>query len=527
MTMKAWIKEQEVTLGELFYLLSFAPLLFAKGIGLYDGQRIFTVFVAVAFAFGIGKLLITKYTVRDILWITGLVILSAIVYKVSCEKGILFYVWMIIGMKNVRLKTVMQWGLKIWSAAFCGIFFLSLFHIHDTVYKVHEKLGLGHIFRWSMGYPHPNVLHISYLVLLLFIVYHLRERFNWKICLLMFMGNCYIFMYSVSYTGFAIVTLYLAGNMYWIYRKKLAKPERIICEFIFPLCVLLSIGGPILLTGKAFDIINRLLNTRLYLSGLFLKWENITLFGNNIGQITSAVATMDNSYVYGLIAYGVIVFTLLAAGYMILIHSYVKQQKGIELLIIFAVLAAGLTEPFLFNTSYKNVTLLFMGEVLFAQSAKGRDIFLHFRGKALEDNRIRLKGIDFHELGAAWKAAAGSKKLYFTLVSAVIAFVCVVIYTRSAVEYSGVIVPREHCADIEEDSSIYIDGDSADLYEDYLILDYEDAAAPMELFEGNILKVDMLRGTVSSGIFGYVISYYAMVTAVLVCKRRTRGRDEK
>ena len=134
----------------------------------------------------------------------------------------------------------------------------------------------------------------------------------------MFAGNCYIFLYSISYTGFAITTVYLLANLYWQSRGKFGKIEQIVCECVFPLCVLLSVAGPLVLKGKLFDIVNKLLNTRLYLSSLFLKKENITLFGNNIGSLTSAVKTMDCSYVYGLIAYGVLFFGSITVGYICL-----------------------------------------------------------------------------------------------------------------------------------------------------------------------------------------------------------------
>ena len=103
------------------------------------------------------------------------------------------------------------------------------------------------------------------------------------------------------------------------------------------------------------------------MSSLFLKKENITLFGNNIGSLTSAVKTMDCSYVYGLIAYGVLFFGAITVGYICLIHKYVKEQRGIELLMVFALLAAGLTEPFLFNTSNKNIYFLFFGADIFGR----------------------------------------------------------------------------------------------------------------------------------------------------------------
>lgn len=522
------LKVRQVPLGEILYVLSFVPLLFAKGIGLYDGQPLFTCFVLMALAFGIAKLAVTKYSFKDMLLIAGLVALSLIVYKYSTEKGILFYTWMIIGMKDVRLKEVMRWGLGIWSVAFGGTLFVSLFCLHDTLYKVHDKLGLGHIFRWGLGYPHPNVLHVSYLILLVFLVYHIRERFNWKTAFWMFLGNCYIFLYSVSYTGFVIITVYLLGNLYWKYRGRFGKIEQVLCECIFPACVLVSVLGPLVLKGKAFAIVNKLLNTRLYLSGLFLKRENISLFGNNIGLLTNQVKTMDSSYVYALIAYGVVTFAVIIVGYLYLIHKYIKEQKGMELMMIFALLAAGLTEPFLFNTSYKNISLLFMAEAIFSHKQPVEEKFrLAIKGKTIGDVSIAVRTIDMQAVKQRAKKAFAGKKKYFVMFSSVIAVVCMVLYSINVPHYEGVIVPRVHCADVAEDSSIYLQTDKSELYEDYLILGYQDAETPMELFKGNIVTLEQIRGTLSSGLWSLGISYCVIAAVFFVLYGKTKVLYEK
>lgn len=525
--MGSLIKKETIPLGEILYGLSFGTLFFAKGIGLYDGQGIFTCFVMLSLFFGIGKLAVTKYSWKDFFFIAGMIALSLAVYQHSGEKGILFYTWMIVGLKNVRLETVMRWGLKIWSVSFVGMFIYSLFHLQSSIYKVHDKLGLGHIFRWGMGQPHPNVLHISYLILLLLILYHLRERFNWKVCLAMFAGNCYVFLYSVSYTGFAVVTIYLAANLYWQYRGKFGKIEQIACECIFPLCVLLSVAGPLVIKGRLFAVINKLLNTRLYLSGLFLKKENIRLFGNNIGLLTNAVETMDCSYVYGLIAYGVLFFAAMIIGYICLIHKYVKEQKGLELLMVLALLGAGLTEPFLFNTSYKNISFLLLGAYLFGRGKPEEDrLMIGLHGRAIEDVLVPLARVDWRELGCRIEEAAGKKKRYIRIISAAIGMICIALYAANAPDYRGVIVPRVHCADIEKGTSIYLTEEEPEEYKGYLIWDYQDKETPMECFEGNIVKVEKVRGGISRGILGYAVCGCLISMVLLLTDGKGRKRKK-
>ena len=68
------VKKESIPLGEILYGLSFGALFFAKGLGFYDGQRIFTFFVMLSFLFGICKLAVTKYSWKDLAFIAGMIV---------------------------------------------------------------------------------------------------------------------------------------------------------------------------------------------------------------------------------------------------------------------------------------------------------------------------------------------------------------------------------------------------------------------------------------------------------------------
>lgn len=84
-------------------------------------------------------------------------------------------VMMLIGMKDVRIKKVFQVGAVVWSSVFLYRILAFLIGWDKGILLVHKKLG-AFIFRWSMGYPHPNVFHISYVILLAFLFYLLRKK---------------------------------------------------------------------------------------------------------------------------------------------------------------------------------------------------------------------------------------------------------------------------------------------------------------------------------------------------------------
>lgn len=62
--------------------------------------------------------------------------------------------------------------------------------------------------------------------------------------------------------------------------------------------------------------------------------------------------------------YGAVVFVLLMIAYFFTIRNLIKENRRKELAITLGFLIAGISEPFLFNTSFKNVSLIFVGSYL-------------------------------------------------------------------------------------------------------------------------------------------------------------------
>lgn len=71
---------------------------------------------------------------------------------------------------------------------------------------------------------------------------------------------------------------------------------------------------------------------------------------------------IDCSYVYILMYYGIILFAIISIGYFVTIRREVKLMRRKELAIMTGFLVAGMSEPFMANLSFKNLTLIFIGE---------------------------------------------------------------------------------------------------------------------------------------------------------------------
>lgn len=496
-------------LAEACYLGFFILLSVTKGLGLYEGQKLFELLIIPSFLLVIVKILITPYTKGQWVMMTLFLLLTAVVLYNSHERGILFLAFTVLGMKNISVNKVFHVGLWVWSVCSIVLCIFSFSRLEHTIYRVHAKLGMGHIFRWSLGFTHPNILHITYLALCAFIIYELGDGYRFRHFVLLMAGNALVFLYSVSYTGVGIVTLLLAAGLYARLRPRFCILEKILVNLVLPVCLILSFAMPLLLFGNKYagrmQRLNQILNTRLELAEQFLRPEYYSLFGTDISQVVKSTMTMDNSYVWGYINYGLIPFTIIISGYFVLLIYDTRKQRTRELMILAGVLAAGWTEQLLFNTSFKNVTLVFLGNLLFAQREGAKEYCLFPRMQRMID--VPFAGLPDRLWAAARDVWSGYRAkiagcLFFGMALGII--LCAVAYTAP----QGYVVPRFY-TDGRFETSVYPQGEDDPAYEGWIIMNYTDADTPMQLVQGPAIALETARYYVGSvligGFFGAVI----------------------
>ncbi len=518
----------ELGIAEIAYYLYFSVMLFAKGMGLYQGMWPYTVSLVLGGFCVILKLALTEHTLAEWLTVLGLLGLGGLVLYNSGEIGALIYITMIVTMKGVPVKRIFAIGAVIWGGTFALQAVLTMTGIRSDVFMIHAKLGLGYIIRWSFGQPHPNVLQISFIILCGFILY----LADWKgkklvyATLIMLAGNLYVFFYSVSYTGLIAAVVYLFGNLYLSFRKELSKPEKLLAELIFPACVAFSVLGPVVFQGRLWSFFYNITNTRFYISRQYLTLEPISLFGARPSDaIPVGDRNIDCSYVFALMHYGAVIFILLCAGYMALIHHCLNKKKYNEAAIIFGLSVAAVTEPFFVNPSFKNISLLFLGEFLFESLHRfagkypahflNRTLLLCSVGKrefAVPVGKVRKLWDDYLQV---WKNRKGRILIWTAGIAAAAGLLFAVMADMPECYYAA--ARSTHIDDGYQE--IYLDIDN--LPEDFegKILNYEGPQTPMYRVEGNIVTMEYLRGIVSSGLWCGIFGG-ALVSVFLLIMRR-------
>ena len=354
------------SIQELLYYAFLVCTMGAKALGMTEGQRIFSALIAVGALCVIVKILMTQYTFIE--WGINilLLILGVVIYLNTHHLEALFAILMVLGMKNVSIHRACKTALIIWIPCFVLTTGLALLGVRQGFVGVQQKLGMDSaIIRYSLGYTHPNVLHMTFLMIVMLLMYTIRpkgKKLIWTSIILMLI-NIYIFIYSVSYAGVLSVTFFLGLNIYLSFRKQISKVEKVLLMTFMLGCMLFMITIPFMISDSIRDILDRLINYRLIMINLIFTETKPALFGHSI-LIKNIHGTLDCSYAYMLMYHGLL-GTVLFFISMILVMVEMLNKKELEGVAALSALSlSGVIEQYLANLSFKNIGYFFIGDFI-------------------------------------------------------------------------------------------------------------------------------------------------------------------
>ena len=350
------------TYSEWLYYIYFSFITIGKALGLAANNKILQIMTILAFVMILTKLIITKYTRKEIIICLILGLIGIISYFFTKREGVLLTIITIVSLKNVPYKRVLCLAFSLRCIIFILLVTLSLTGIIENVETVHWRDEVGFITRYALGYDHPNLLHTNFFILVILFIYLFYERLNVISYILMLGINYFIYTFSISRTGFYSTILVVIVT---IFLKKRLINKRIfynICKIAIPFSILFTI---ITAFGyNNFEVIkglDRLFSGRIFYSNYFLTYYNWNLFGRSL---TNDSNLLDNGYVVLMINYGIVVFLIYVLGYYKVIKKFIKLQMDKELLMICFFSIYGITEGFLPNI-FLNLSLIFLSSLIF------------------------------------------------------------------------------------------------------------------------------------------------------------------
>ena len=379
-----------------FYYLFFVIIYSAKMVGLYDGQKAFYVCVAIGLIFYCMKIATTRMSIPEYIVTILLVGLGLVVYVFSGEKGLLLCLAMVTGAKNVDCSKLIKCLLGVGSTLFGIMILLTSLGIIGDNHHITEKFGVGALIRRDFGQPSSNVTHTVFFVLVSLVIYLYGEKRHLiKLSIFIMVLNVILFAYTLSITGVLSVTFLLVVNLVVTKMTRIdTKVLRILSNAAYVMLLFVSIILPLVVEGRAYDILNKILNHRIEYGRYYLTHEQLSLFGSRFAQAPDINFYLDNSYLYLFLQLGVITFGVVMLIMLIALNGLIMSNDKAAFVMFVSYSFIGLSDPFLFNTSFKNITLILVGKYLYdylRKFAGKRENYSIIPAEKVEDMQIYAK----------------------------------------------------------------------------------------------------------------------------------------
>lgn len=525
-----------ISLAEIMYLCYFAVMLGAKAIGLYEGQTAYNVCLVIGAVFFALKILFTKHSVKEYVAIFLILLLGVLVYRQSGEKSLLICFTMMLGMKGVSDRRIFKVGSIIWITSFVTMYVLAVVGVIPEYASTMLRAGWPTVLRHSLGYPHPNSLHASYFVLVVFVLYlckDLSKSYLSAVSVALFLGNLYVFMYSLSRNGFIITCVYILFNAYMFFRTKRTKLENALIMALLPIGLIFILLLPLITSGEVFESLNRHLAGRFEFTRYYLTYQPLRLFG--IESIPTPqntyVYVIDSSYVYLIFRLGLVAFFLVIAMMLFTLYDALKNDRRAEVALLLSFYLYGIIELYLFNQSYKNFTFIFIGMWFFRCLQKkpakefsvvgNKDLYLTLGNGNTERYPIVPANV--------WLVSVLSLIIVGVLTS--------LIYVTFIPTPNDIYLPRAEEMDSGDGVPTYLtEEEVAQLRkEGNIIRGYVDENTPVYRMQSkSVAKVEHIRFVFSYGLWAGSIAFLAVLISFLIRSRlralsrnKTVGEDYK
>lgn len=353
----------------------------------YAGMFSFGIFIMAIPLLGV-KILLTRYTKRDICVIVGLLSISLVAMVISGKKLPMWSALVVIGSKGIDHERLFKYLFFTYLGLFIGIFLMPLF-MDIPIYTDIYRAGSGiEVRRYHFGIGHPNGLQFLGLQLFLMYLCWKREQKLKSRELMFFIGlNFACAVLSRSRTSFIVFWLALICLFILDKKKKISKGfgKFIVLIPVISASFCLTV---IYLMDKGYPLLTRLdliLEHRLTFASQYIDRYPINLTGHYIYELTLNGAAEDNraldcGYVNLLLNNGAIFFVLFICIYLLAMMRSMKEKKSRYLLLGAVYSVYFIMEGALLGF-YKNIFIFLFGTALFTASKKGS------RYDLCEDNR--------------------------------------------------------------------------------------------------------------------------------------------
>lgn len=391
----------KVRIRDLFFYLYFMLMFGMRMWGVYESKALYAPLIVLAMLLWLLSCAMTEYSMLEYTWGILLITLAAVVYIKTGEKGLIFYFCLLFGMKGVNVKELFRWGVIAGASGMAVMGFLTTFGIVEDVVYAQNRNFVGYVLRHALGTPHPNTLGTSFTIVAIMILYvigHDNKIRVWRASAVLFAVALYIYIFAQSRTAILITAGVLLINIIYTYRNRIGVFEKTISVLVIPMIVLVTVLIPVFASESFVEKINKIdyfLYIRFWHGQYYLKSNDITLFGQRLINPDNVPTGIDISMLYLILQLGLVAFIVMIFIWCLLIYDDIKHNKVNELIIVLSLLVMGVTDPFLYNISFKNIAFAFMGITMFEYSRKNQTKLPDFWGREFSILKMMKRDVEF------------------------------------------------------------------------------------------------------------------------------------
>ena len=339
--------------------IAWVAISIVKALNMSGEDTILQIVLICGILIGILGALGSGYSYKEMILLIISVGLSIIVAAHSGKLTIFFSILVLFASKGCNYRKMVKIEFWIRAIGMACIVFLALSGKIPMGYDMDFINGAPRP-RYGLGLGHSNVAHLLLFLTVCMFIYSYYEKLNIAYCILILIINHYFKSYTGTRTGYyliigVVICSYLMKRGIRI--KFVRKPLLIFMEYSCIIFAATSYILSVLYPKNAFVVVlNSIVSSRFAGGSWVLSIYPFSLFGNDVDSLSFPV---DNGYMYMYAEYGIITLLTFIILHTILMKKLIKNQRWLEILILFFVLLYGMTENFIPNI-VMNFSLLFL-----------------------------------------------------------------------------------------------------------------------------------------------------------------------
>jgi hypothetical protein len=237
------------------------------------------------------------------------------------------------------------------------------------------------LLRHSLGFEHPNRLGLRCFQLAACHCYLYRNKRKRLLTAVLLLALAY-FAYKVPNSQTAYICLTILSGIFILAKviEKNRRRERLVLRFFGLMTVFLSIGTVVLSffnpkSLKLYDNIDRIMSRRFWWCYRMYKYYGVSWFGQKVSTIVPDKLYrgifrqwyLDNAFFSILLCYGIVVYVVFTAIYLVTIYRYIQKSEFMMVAILFLYALYGIMTTGFYMMSH-NIFLLAISTFFYGQS---------------------------------------------------------------------------------------------------------------------------------------------------------------